>query len=394
MANSSQNYVIAFLGVVVAPLAALAVFNAAVDPFGVYPGTALAAFQEYKHEMISRTGKGELLYHGQYNVLLLGSSRVQLCIDPLHPAWKGASAINLGLAATNMLETSAVFRCALESQPVEEVLLFIDLLMFSDHRGMEADFDSSRFNPEKSMIDYRLENLVGIRAFKKSRDVLKDYRSGNRSDHAGRGFRNKQDLGSGHRQMFKHIIVKFLTHPEAFPHFRYSRQRLGMFDKLVRTCHQRGINLTVVITPTHALQLEVIRRARLWNQNEAWKRDLVALLKCQDKPVRLWDFSGYSIYNTERVPLGSDEQASEMKWFWESSHCKKQLGDLVQHRIAGTEPADQTIPDDFGVLLSADNVEAHLARINVGAQQYVQSFPEQIAWFNQICGEAGVPERN
>ena len=246
MSNSSRNYVVVFLSVAVVPLVAMAAFNATVDPFGVHPRTALAVLQEYKHETISRTGKGELLHHGQYDALLLGSSRVQLSIDPLHPIWEGVSAINLGLAATNILETSAVFRSAVESQPVEEVVLFIDLLMFSDHRGMEADFDSSRFNPEKSLIDYRLENLIGIRTFKKSRRVLKDYRRGNRADHVGRGFRDKQDLGSGHRRMFEHIIVKFLTHPEAFPYFRYSRQRLSLFGDLVKACNQRGIKLTVV----------------------------------------------------------------------------------------------------------------------------------------------------
>jgi hypothetical protein len=73
----------------------------------------------------------------------------------------------------------------------------------------------------------------------------------------------------------------------------------------------------------------------------------------------LWDFSGYSSITTERLPpIGSRD---EMRFYWDSSHFKSVVGDLVLDRIFLTERTGQPVPADFGLRLTAANVEEVLS---------------------------------
>jgi len=66
---------------------------------------------------------------------------------------------------------------------------------------------------------------------------------------------------------------------------------------------------------------------------ESWKQELLQISKSVaaefgHEPYAIYDFSGDNQYNTERVPAAEDI-AAEMRWHWEQTHYKKQLGDLV-----------------------------------------------------------------
>jgi hypothetical protein len=73
------------------------------------------------------------------------------------------------------------------------------------------------------------------------------------------------------------------------------------------------------------------------------------------RPIPLGDFSGYNSMTTEPVPPSGDT-TSRMKWYWESSHYRKELGDLVLDRLLEYEGTGRAIPVDFGILLTRDNL--------------------------------------
>ena len=75
-----------------------------------------------------------------------------------------------------------------------------------------------------------------------------------------------------------------------------------------------------------------------------------------ESPYPLWDFSGYNSLTTEDVPPDGDSE-TQMKWYWESSHYKKELGDLVLDRIFDYHHPERIVPDDFGVLLTPKNIK-------------------------------------
>jgi hypothetical protein len=51
-----------------------------------------------------------------------------------------------------------------------------------------------------------------------------------------------------------------------------------------------------------------------------------------------------------------------MRWFWEISHYRKAAGDLVLDRVLDHNDPTRSLPADFGVRLTGETIDAHLAR--------------------------------
>ncbi len=73
--------------------------------------------------------------------------------------------------------------------------------------------------------------------------------------------------------------------------------------------------------------------------------------KFNKPPFELWDFATYSRYTMEAFPSNDEDT---MNYHWETSHYKKELGDLVLKSISESS-------QDFGQILTAQNINNHLA---------------------------------
>lgn len=67
-----------------------------------------------------------------------------------------------------------------------------------------------------------------------------------------------------------------------------------------------------------------------------------------------------------------------MRWFWESSHYRKELGDLVLDRVLNYSDPDRQIADDFGVMLTSENIERYLESIREAHRHYRQSRRDEV----------------
>jgi hypothetical protein len=73
--------------------------------------------------------------------------------------------------------------------------------------------------------------------------------------------------------------------------------------------------------------------------------------------------------------------------------AKGRLRTLRNCRQLGSRPhynyhaPNRTVPDDFGVLLSSQNIEAHLARIRSDREHYRKTHPEDIAEIDTLARE-------
>jgi hypothetical protein len=85
----------------------------------------------------------------------------------------------------------------------------------------------------------------------------------------------------------------------------------------------------------------------------------------------LWDFSGYNSVTTEPV-------ATPMQYYWDSSHFTERVGGWILTRVMGGTETGQ-IPADFGVSLTDENVEAHLAAVRADRDSYVRMHPQEAA---------------
>jgi hypothetical protein len=68
-----------------------------------------------------------------------------------------------------------------------------------------------------------------------------------------------------------------------------------------------------------------------------------------------------------------------MTGYWESSHIRKHVGDLILARIFGNSSQQSALqlPADFGVRLNPDNVDSNTQRIRAEAIRYRYSHPSE-----------------
>lgn len=104
-------------------------------------------------------------------------------------------------------------------------------------------------------------------------------------------------------------------------------------------------------------------------------------------PFPLWDFSGFNSLTTEEVPALGDTE-TRMKWYWESSHYKKELGDLVLDRVLDYSSPNRKVPADFGVLLDSKMLEAHLNQVRIDRDVWRKSHPEDVKEIADMAAKA------
>jgi hypothetical protein len=183
----------------------------------------------------------------------------------------------------------------------------------------------------------------------------------------------------GHRRVFlfsERGLVRGLLPP---PARRYELQKgaepssVEHLRRLAEFAQREGIELRLFFSPTHARLLEVIRLAQLWPMFEYWKKEVVRQLEPvvqrADGKISIWDFADYSSITAEPVPAARDAQ-SGMRWFWDAQHYKPELGNLVLDRLFGSEARDAALPDDYGALVNAANIDAHLLGIRARREAY------------------------
>src|SRR5262245_55983968 len=322
MTTAFRTYLCIFCGIILAGLVGIILLNVLVDPIGAYPSLSLRWLEPYRAELTSRPAKAELAARGDFDVLVVGSSRLRVGVPVRHPAYGPARVCNLGLGATTLSETAAVLDFALRHNKVKTVLLGADFHLFSASREIDPTFATSRFNPELEVFEYHCRNLLGSEATDNAWSLLRLRLTGRPPPEGENGFVPKYvPTKASQRDLFARRIRSSLTDPGAEGSFRRSEQRLETFRQMIRNCRTNGIGLVVFIPPVHALQLETIRVAGHALAFEQWKRDLVRILAEEDAggSVPLWDFTGYSGFVAEAVPPEGD-RSTRMKWYLEVSH--------------------------------------------------------------------------
>jgi hypothetical protein len=378
-----QRFVKTWLAATILGLVILAGLNVLVDPAGAYSGIHLSAFESLRYLNLNRVTKAEMASRGDWEVIILGSSRAEAGFPASHPVLTTNRACNLSLAAARFPELAAVFDFACEHNHLKHVLLCLDWYMFAEGPRWVDNFLDSRFNPDFARFPYYCKQLIGRAATDRTWETIRRKLQGRRPvAQDTRGFHNHSiAAGTSQRELFDralHVLALGYRAQKAA-----DRGSLELFRHIVRTCHNQKVDLQVVIMPVHALETELVYAAGRESDYERWKADLVAVLAEEGVEGKfiLWDFPGYAGPPAEAVPPEGDT-TNRMRFYFENSHCTPLLGGIMLDEIWGSAGTNV-----FGAKLTRSNLQSCLAGLHEARAVYARTNAADFDWVQRIALE-------
>ncbi|HMV67759.1 MAG TPA: hypothetical protein PKA64_13000 [Myxococcota bacterium] len=352
-------------------LGLLAAFNVFADPFGMWRRLHLPHLHK-DPEPWSRVSAAERIARG-CQVVLLGSSRTMHGYGPEIPKWGNREVCNGALGGTSIHEIRDVFDWVLKQPPVRYVILFADFQLFYDARGVNGDFAQSRFNADRTRLTYYLWGATSLDATHAS---LVQY-----------GLEEGYKLPGTQLRADKVELYRFIKNPHLYTGWTGDEETIQVLDSMLDDAQRRGIRMMLVIPSVHAMLLQTEYETGRWERALEWRKRLVELLAARrGREVELWDFCTFHEASMSAMQLHRDDPPSP--WFVDISHQSGQLGWATMQRIVeATEGGDTPWEETFGVKLTPENIDAHLARLEADRVRYVEAHPEQLAWLEAAKAE-------
>ncbi|WP_066055723.1 hypothetical protein [Robertmurraya korlensis] len=335
-------------------------FNYFVNPYNIFYVRKIHNFNEKKIENKEYLQKARDIVVLKPDVILLGTSRTQIGLDPNYYYKKtGDTAYNLGLSGANMYEQRLYFDYSLLVNPnLEKVIIGLDFEAFNEYRPNTATFTEDRLNSKLFKINDLLINLLTYQATRDSFKVISDnfynesmytfntiLKNGSHNEEAILS-QHIELLDSGKNRFYDHL-KEHLQSETVLKKYKLSRNRLNDLHYIINTSRSHNIELIIFIHPIHAIQLEGILKAGLWDEFEKWKNEVVELT-----PV--WDFTGYNFITTS--------SPNNFNIYLDQSHYRKKVGNLIFDKILSY---NENYSTEFGVILTNKNISSYLKTIRI-----------------------------
>ena len=276
------------------------------------------------------------------------------------------------------IECEYMFDAAIKNG-AKHIIIGADLFTFYAKESTRDGFDKDAFGDF-----YALKYLLSIDALKSS---IKTVASKKPTPYLQSGMRNPalsqsecDDIG-GHKKIFQGSEKEYFARFYSKEFNKTQTVHWQAFERILDKAYKNSVKVTIFISPSHARQWEVLAITQGWGMFEEYRRRVVAVnekVASQNNkpPFALWDFAGYHSLTTETVP---DDSKAKMKWYWDSSHYKKELGDILLDRMFdGNFSGGQQYPD-FGVKLTSQNIDSHLARLRAEREKWRATHPADVA---------------
>ena len=347
MKGSYRNHLVWFLTITGVALLLLASYNVLMDPFGAFrlvvPAGRLARSAT---GLATRDAKGEALAYSDWQIVMIGNSRVYMGLDPENPVFAGTKTYNAGLGGADFGNCRRAVELAIRSRTLKRVVLAVDLYEFDPDHPPVPDEVKSLIDPHINRIDYRLSTLLSAMRpnFPGPPCRMRARDAGGIDSPFGfyrRGFRM---LSNGWHDWSTGGLYDYTVPKEARtnPRWKLSDPLFQSLTELLDEAGSRGVQVDVVQLPMHFIAMERFVADAQLPLYEHWLRSLAAAVDRHnrhhpDQFVKLWDFFQKNSYTTERFPT-PQETSTNMQYFWDPFHFKPTLGDLVLQRMIGGAP--------------------------------------------------------
>ncbi|MGK7938879.1 MAG: hypothetical protein AB4062_01705 [Crocosphaera sp.] len=360
------NYFI--LGTIFVSLTSISLFNFLVDPYDIFRHNHwwelnLTKPEKPKHDRLYKTID---IIHLKPEIILLGSSRMKQGLNPNHPALsQDKKTYNLGIDGVNTYEIFQFLKHSYVNQPnLEKVILGIDHFMFNEFIKLQDSFAENRLSKTHILPKDLINSLLSEDAINASKiTLLENYNAPKKNQNLTYGdngfFPHRRPQDGQTKWRFRNIIKQYF---DFHTQYKLSEEGLNNFKQIVEFCRQNNIELIVFISPSHATQWEALKVTDRWQSFEQWKRKMVDIT-----PV--WDFSGYNSITTEPIK-------EVMTNYVDNSHYTPKIGEFVLNRILSYDV--NQVPQDFGILMTPENIDNHLAKIRGDREKWAENQPNEV----------------
>ena len=385
--------------------AVLAGFNTLIDPYGHFDPPKISGVNEFPLGFNHRPLLAKSLAVSELRpaTIILGNSRAEAAYDPEHPALALQPAYNLAIGGAGLGMLRRYFLEALAAGGLRQVVLALDLSMFDPAANApDASLDTvlltdATGKPEGGARKWRRLAFVLLSGTASSDSWWSTTHQGKPVALYGRsGLREEAyDIAQvaregGARRASLRVEASFLAgslRDVESANFRAGYgATLAALQEIVALSAQHGIQLKLVINPIHARHNHALDTAGLWPLYESWKRDLVAAAQRAPELVSLWDFSGVGFCTGESLPPNANP-ASAMRWYRESSHFRRALGNRVLDRVYA-RPDDGACPG-LGQRLEAATLAVALAAQRAALRDWVKTHAADATEIEDLAKQYG-----
>jgi hypothetical protein len=375
--SAGARFILIWLVSLLVLAAVVAGINLLVDPYEVFgtprlPGLSLRKPAAKNHSMLAKTYQ---VARAHPVTVLIGSSSTHIGIDAADAAWPQAMrpVYNYGIPGGYATSASlSTLREAIALGGVKYAIVFLDFQNFfvPERAGATASEDDRRFhllpggaaNPDRpgQLASDMFLSLATMGALVDSVTTVLGQRDPGLLDLAPNGSSTEADFINAARTdgMYDLFAQKDAFELEratglarVMSGWKGNLPNLEIVSAMIALAQAHDVKLTLVITPHHADALELYWRTGLWPRVEQLKTELADVVASRGRGVVLWDFMDYAAFGTETVPRQADRHTA-LKWFWEPTHFKKQLGHIMIEEIVAAEAPQ------FGAMLTPQTVAA------------------------------------
>lgn len=341
------------------PVAAASFSMWKLDPYHIFT---------FENELDNPKRRAAVAYEirrAKANAAFVGTSRAVAFNNELFEGLGYSPAVNIGLTGSSLEEHSAYFTYAEMVHPLKVALIEMSEHTFQNWKL--ADFSADRLIPPSAMGDPKagaryMRTLISDWYFAVlSKESLLTLADPLRKDKATAAVIKKiNELRSKTAVAAKPAQTKI----KPVEHLR----------SIIDTAERSQTKLYFFIPPLLASHQESTYGKR-WEKFQLWKRDLVEELAVQEDQrgvsYELWDFSGYnSITLQENKPRQSYAQN---EYYGDFSHFRPNVAKMIFDRVFGTCGTECDMPPDFGILVTRENIDEHLANKTTERDAYLRS---------------------
>jgi hypothetical protein len=273
------------------------------------------------------------------------------------------------------------FQYALKQGKLKKVLLVVDYRMFNNKtqksiQDFETYFDGKNIYTYLFSIDILKDSLLTVKGGENTSIYLEN---GQREHN-----HNWKSIlkNGGHLETMKKDEEKYYKdYPTNYTYKDTKKKSFPDFEEILKLCYSNNIELDIIFGPSHIRQWESLNYYLGYDKWLQWKKDVVLSVnkianQKNKKQFRIMDFSVYHNLTAEKIPTDKNTQ---MKYHWESSHYKNELGLIVLDRLVGDSNFN-----DFGVELNLQNIDEHLKKQEIKRHKFIDVEKYQIEVFGKV----------